>query len=66
MEEKEPVDALARRSGWQAHSWRFLAIWALLAAAYSNSFQFGLVLDNASIIGNHASFPRPTLDAAFM
>lgn len=32
------------------HVWRMLALWALLLAAYSNSFDSGLVFDNAAII----------------
>jgi tetratricopeptide (TPR) repeat protein len=35
----------------RAHILRLLAIWGLLLIAYSNSFQSGLVFDNASIIG---------------
>jgi tetratricopeptide (TPR) repeat protein len=33
------------------HGWRLLALGGLILAAYSNSFQAGLVFDNGSIIG---------------
>jgi protein O-mannosyl-transferase len=36
---------------WRRHAWRLLAIWSFLFIAYSNSFQTGLVFDNASVIG---------------
>jgi tetratricopeptide (TPR) repeat protein len=32
------------------HAWRLLALWVLVLAAYSNSFQSGLVFDNATAI----------------
>src|SRR5271157_5991447 len=35
---------------WRRHAWRVLALWALVLAAYSNSFQTGLVFDNAVTI----------------
>ena len=35
---------------WRRHVWRILALWALVAAAYSNSFQAGLVFDNSGLI----------------
>ena len=47
---RQPVEA-AQRPNWQRHGWRLLAIWGLLFIAYSNSFQAGLVLDNAPVIG---------------
>ena len=36
---------------WRRHAWRLAAIGGLVLAAYSNSFQAGLVFDNASAIG---------------
>ncbi len=48
--------ALADRSvqaahpAWRRHAWRILALWALVLAAYSNSFPSGLVFDNAVVI----------------
>ncbi len=45
-----PVAAM-KRPRWQSHGWRLLAIWGLLLIGYSNSFESGLVLDNAAIIG---------------
>ena len=47
----QPVAAAPKRFGWPGRGWQLLAIWGLILAAYSNSFQSGLVLDNASIIG---------------
>ncbi len=40
----------AARRIWQPHGWRILALWALALAAYSNSFQAGLIFDNAGLI----------------
>jgi protein O-mannosyl-transferase len=34
----------------RGHAWRVLALWALVALAYSSSFQSGLVFDNAVVI----------------
>ena len=34
------------------HLWRVLALWGLVALAYSDSWRAGLVLDNALVIGN--------------
>jgi protein O-mannosyl-transferase len=31
---------------WHRHAWRLLAIWILLLATYSNSFEAGLLFDN--------------------
>jgi tetratricopeptide (TPR) repeat protein len=36
------------------HAWRMLALWALVLAAYSNSFHAGLVFDNAAAIKRDA------------
>jgi tetratricopeptide (TPR) repeat protein len=38
----------------KVHGWRILPLWILVAIAYSNSFQAGLVFDNAAIIGQDA------------
>lgn len=35
---------------WRLHAWRLALLWALLLAAYSNSFQAGLFFDNAVVI----------------
>jgi hypothetical protein len=35
-------------------AWRMLALWALVLAAYSNSFQEGLVFDSAAVISEDA------------
>ncbi|MGA2118751.1 MAG: tetratricopeptide repeat protein [Bryobacteraceae bacterium] len=39
----------ARRT-WRRHAWRMLALWGLVLATYSNSFQAGLVFDNSRAI----------------
>jgi hypothetical protein len=39
---------------WRRHAWRILALWALVLAAYSNSFQAGLVFDSATVISQDA------------
>jgi protein O-mannosyl-transferase len=36
------------------HAWRILALWALVLATYSNSFQAGLVFDSAAVISADA------------
>ncbi|MBZ5603619.1 MAG: tetratricopeptide repeat protein [Acidobacteriia bacterium] len=35
---------------WRAHAWRIALLWIALFAAYSNSFQAGLVFDNGPVI----------------
>ena len=35
---------------WRRHVWRILALWAVALAAYSNSFQGGIIFDNAQAI----------------
>jgi len=47
---KVPVGA--SQGGWRTHTWRILLLWALVFAAYSNSFQAGLVFDNAPILAD--------------
>ena len=37
-------------ASWSRHGWRILLLWALLGAAYSNSFQAALVFDGAKIV----------------
>ena len=44
---------------WWRH-WRLLAIWGLVLAAYSNSFQGALVFDNASVIAQDPRIRRAT------
>ena len=44
----------AAHPAWRRHAWRMLALWALVLAAYSNSFQSGLVFDNAMAITQDA------------
>ena len=38
------------RSDRYRHSWRILALWVLIFAAYSNSFQAGLLFDSVGVI----------------
>jgi tetratricopeptide (TPR) repeat protein len=57
---KQPVAAAGERQGWRRHGWRLLAIWGLLLIAYSNSFQAGLVFDNASVIGQDPRIRQAT------
>jgi len=42
--------AIARHPGWWPHAWKIVLLWALIFAAYSNSFDAGLVYDNESVI----------------
>jgi tetratricopeptide (TPR) repeat protein len=44
----------AAHRAWRRHAWRMLALWALVLAAYSNSFQAGLVFDNSQVISRDA------------
>jgi tetratricopeptide (TPR) repeat protein len=46
--------------GWRRHAWRLLALWALVLAAYSNSFQAGLVLDDPMVISQDARIQAVT------
>jgi tetratricopeptide (TPR) repeat protein len=48
---KQRVATAGERRGWRRHTWRLFALGGLLAIAYSNSFQSGLVFDSASVIG---------------
>ena len=45
---------------WRRHAWRMLALWALVLAAYSNSFESGLVFDNAVVISQDARIQAVT------
>lgn len=51
LEKKQRAATAAQHGPWRNHGWRVVLIWALMLIAYSNSFQSGLVFDNASIIG---------------
>ncbi|MGA2723828.1 MAG: hypothetical protein ABSG79_15630, partial [Bryobacteraceae bacterium] len=46
----EDPSVQAAHPAWRRHAWRMLALWALVLAAYSNSFQAGLVFDSAVAI----------------
>src|SRR5690348_7903774 len=37
-------------TGWKPHAWRIILLWALVFAAYANSFQAGLIFDNEAAI----------------
>ena len=45
---------------WQRHGWRIALLWIILLAAYSNSFQAGLVFDNAPIISEDPRIRQDT------
>jgi tetratricopeptide (TPR) repeat protein len=47
---RETVQPAAKQALSGRHTWRLAAVWGLLLIAYSNSFQSGLVFDNASIL----------------
>src|SRR5580700_6768186 len=51
---REPSSIQAARPVWRRHAWRILALWVLVLAAYSNSFQAGLVFDSAAVISEDA------------
>jgi hypothetical protein len=55
--------AAARHFRWP-HLWPILALWALVAVAYSNSWQAGLVFDNAFVIGNDPRVHQASLHNA--
>ena len=57
---REAVPPAATQRVWLRHAWRLAAVWGLLWLAYSNSFQSGLVFDNASIIGQDPRIRRVT------
>src|SRR5580658_7499063 len=50
--EASPIPAA--HPSWRRHAWRMLALWALVLAAYSNSFRAGLVFDSAAVISEDA------------
>src|SRR5208283_5284881 len=47
---REDPSVQAAHPAWRRHAWRMLALWALVLAAYSNSFQAGLVFDSSPMI----------------
>ena len=51
---------MAAHPAWRRHGWRMLALWALVLAAYSNSFQAGLVFDSAMAITRDARIQAVT------
>jgi tetratricopeptide (TPR) repeat protein len=50
----EDSSSRAANGGWRRHGWRVLALWALVLAAYSNSFSAGLVFDSAKVVTEDA------------
>jgi hypothetical protein len=57
---REEPSFQAAGPAWRRHAWRILALWALVLAAYSNSFQAGLVLDNGVIVSQDARIQAVT------
>jgi tetratricopeptide (TPR) repeat protein len=57
---KAPV-ATATRPSWWPHVWKIALLWALVLAAYSNSFDAGFVFDNESMILQDARVHEATL-----
>ena len=57
---REEPSFQAADPAWRRHAWRVLALWALVLAAYSNSFQAGLVLDNSVIVAQDARIQAVT------
>jgi len=55
--------APARQSRWP-HIWRILALWALVAVAYSDSWRAGLIFDNTFIIVNDPRVHQASLHNA--
>jgi tetratricopeptide (TPR) repeat protein len=43
------------------YAWRLFVLWGLLLIAYSNSFQCGLVFDNAAVVGQDPRIRQATL-----
>src|ERR1035441_9180344 len=55
-----PLAPVPRPPAWRRHAWRMVALWALVLAAYSNSFQAGLVFDSAMAITRDARIQAVT------
>ncbi len=53
-------EASSSTSVWLRHACRIAALWIVSFAAYSNSFDSGLVFDNAAIIGHDARIRAAT------
>jgi tetratricopeptide (TPR) repeat protein len=51
---REACSIEAANPTWRRHAWPMLALWALVLAAYSNSFKAGLVFDSAAVISEDA------------
>ncbi len=58
-EQRAPPTRDRPRWRWR-HAWRLFALWVLLLITYSNSFQSGLVFDNASVIGQDPRIRQTT------
>ena len=56
-----PVAVAKRPSRWWPHVWKIALLWALVFAAYSNSFDAGFVYDNESAILQDARVHEATL-----
>ncbi len=56
--------AIPTRPSWWPHLWKLALLWALVLAAYSNSFDAGFVYDNESAILADARVHEATLQSA--
>ena len=56
------TDVTQASIGTARHGWRILALWALVAAAYSNSWHAGLVFDSAPVIQDDPRIHAATAD----
>jgi protein O-mannosyl-transferase len=56
--------AIATHPAWWPHVWRIALLWALVLAAYSNSFDAGFVYDNESAILDDARVHEATVHNA--
>jgi len=55
---------VAARKPWPPHAWAIAGLWALALAAYTSSFNAGLVLDNRLVILNDARIQAVTSENA--
>ena len=58
----EAVEPLKNGRAWRRHAVPLLVLWSLALLAYANSFRAGLVLDNASVIGQDTRIRQATAE----